>query len=174
VDRIESKEKTMLEDTHITLEPYTQERCHAFWQRYTADPAMWSEQYVYDEQKIQEYYQTKVAQPDRVYFAICYQGETVGEIQLKGIDREQKHATLSIHLADDRYKNRGWGSQAIRLLATYAFETLGLCSLYADSVHRNTRSQHVLQKIGFTFTHADDQLRYYVLHQPKSDGATFD
>lgn len=169
MDRIESKKKTMQQDTRITLEPYTQERCHAFWQGYTADPAMWSEQFVYDEQKIQKYYQTKVARPDRVYFAICYQGETVGEILLKGIDRVQKHATLSIHLANDRYKNRGWGSQAILLLADYAFETLGLCTLCADSLHRNSRSQHVLGKIGFTLTRADETLRYYVLHKPQPD-----
>ncbi|HPJ03518.1 MAG TPA: GNAT family N-acetyltransferase [Candidatus Limiplasma sp.] len=152
----------------ITLEPYTQERCHAFWRGYTSDPAMWSEPFVYDEQKINAYYQHTVTQPNRVYFAVCHQGDTIGEIQLKRINQTKKHATLSVHLADDRYKNQGLGTQAIRLMTDYGFAVLDLEMIYADAVHRNMRSQHVLEKLGFIYTHEDDLLRYYALRKPES------
>ncbi|MBE0601390.1 MAG: hypothetical protein IH607_06345, partial [Firmicutes bacterium] len=87
--------EAMRQDTLITLEPYTGERCHAFWRGYTADPAMRAEPYAYDERSIDAYDQVKVLQPDRVFFAICHQGETIGEIQFKRIDRIQLHTTLS-------------------------------------------------------------------------------
>ena len=160
----------MARDAHITLEPYTLERCLKFWRGYTADPAMWAEPYAYHEDKVKDYYKQKVLQPDRVFFAVCYQGETVGEIQLKRIDRAGKHATLSVHLSDDRYKNRGWGTQAIEMTIAYAFTTLGLDTIYADAVHRNTRSRHVLEKIGFVLTHEDDILRYYKLRKQEPAG----
>ena len=153
----------------ITLKPYTPERCHAFWRGYTADPAMWSQAYIYDENKASEYYQSKVMQPDRVFFAVCLQGETIGEIQLKRIDRTEKHATLSVHLADDRHKNKGYGTQAIRLMTNYGFQELGLTAIYADAVHRNARSRHVLERLGFVYTLEDELLRYYVLKKPKPE-----
>lgn len=48
-------------------------------------------------------------------------------------------------------------------MITYAFNDLGLKIIYADSVHRNKRSQHILEKSGFHYTHDDDLLRYYKL-----------
>lgn len=157
-----------MERDRVTLEPYTQERCQAFWRGYTADPAMWEGAYVYDEARAADYYQSKVKQPDRVFFAVCLQGETIGEIQLKRIDRVRKSATLSVHLSDDRYKNQGFGTQAIRLMADYGFAELDLSEIYADAVHRNARSRHVLEKLGFSCTHEDASLRYYVLRKPES------
>ncbi|MCL2169757.1 MAG: GNAT family N-acetyltransferase [Defluviitaleaceae bacterium] len=51
----------------------------------------------------------------------------------------------------------------------YAFETLNLQTIKADTVLRNTRSQHVLEKIGFVYTHEDVLFKYYELHaQPPS------
>ncbi|MBE0600195.1 MAG: N-acetyltransferase, partial [Firmicutes bacterium] len=48
----------------------------------------------------------------------------------------------------------------------YGFRELGLTAIYADAVHRNAHSRHVLRKLGFVYTHEDDLLRYYVLPRP--------
>lgn len=47
------------------------------------------------------------------------------------------------------------------LALAYAFENLGMESVLADSVLKNTRSQHVLEKVGFVQIGADDTFKYY-------------
>jgi RimJ/RimL family protein N-acetyltransferase len=153
----------VLQGKLVALMPYTPERCHTFWRKYVADPAMWAEEYVYDRDKVSAYYRSKTSDPRRRFFAVCHEDTVVGEIQLKKIDFGQGCATLSIHLANDAYKNRGWGSEAIRLLTDYAFQELGLETVYADCVLRNARSRHVLEKTGFEFLCEDTLLRYYRL-----------
>lgn len=43
----------------------------------------------------------------------------------------------------------------------YAFDILEMDTVYADAILKNTRSQHVLQKVGFIETHCDETFRYY-------------
>lgn len=150
----------------ISLELYTLERCHEFWREYVSDYDMLEEDYIYNKEKVDKYYSTKVFDKSRSFFAICYNGKIVGEIQLKYIDLNDKHGTMSIHFSKDEYKNRGWGTEAEKLIIKYGFEELGLNTIFADTVFRNTRSQHVLKKIGFVYTHSDGILRYYKLGAP--------
>lgn len=149
----------------ITLEIYTLDKCHEFWKEYVSDYDMWEEDYIYDKEKVNKYYKSKVCDKSRHFFAICYQGKVVGEIQIKCIDLKDKHGTLSIHFSNNSYKNHGWGTEAEYLITKYAFEELGLDKIYADTVIRNTRSQHVLEKNGFIYTHNDGVLRYYKLER---------
>jgi RimJ/RimL family protein N-acetyltransferase len=153
----------MLQGKLITLYPYTHERCHEFWKEYVSDPDMWEQSYTYDQDAISRYYQSKVMDESRRFFAICHNEKTVGEAQLKYIDLEKGCGTLGIHFSNNNYKNRGWGTEAVGLLVDYAFEQMGLHTVYADSVHRNKRSQHVLEKNGFIYSHEDEVLRYYIL-----------
>lgn len=88
----------------------------------------------------------------------------MGEIQLKRINIVKGSATLSIHMANNEYKNQGWGTEAIRLLLEYALHCMQLNAVHADCVHRNQRSQHVLEKMGFVYAYQDDILRYYTLN----------
>jgi len=147
----------------INLLTYTIERCHEFWKDYVSDFDMWDKSYIYDKEWVDQYYKSKVMDESRRFFAICHNEKTVGEIQLKYLDFKQNSGTMSIHFANDNYKNHGWGTEAERLMVNYAFKELGLCTIYADCVHRNIRSQHVLEKIGFVYSHEDAVLRYYVL-----------
>ena len=153
--------KTTFKGEVIELKTYTLARCHAFWREYISDPAMWDKAFVYDPQWVEQYYQKKVMDESRRFFAICHEDHVVGETQLKYIDFEKSCGTMSIHFSCDKYKNRGFGTQAERLLVEYAFSELGLATVYADCVLRNTRSQHVLEKNGFIYTHEDSVLRYY-------------
>ena len=155
----------------ITLRPYTLEYCHEFYREYAADPSMWEHGYSYDKKNVNLYYQSKVLDESRRFFAICLDEKIIGEIQLKYIDFDKGCATLSLHFSNDAYKNRGYGTEAIGLMISFAFDTLGLRTVYADCVHRNTRSQHVLEKNGFVFSHEDEQLRYYSLSKKDTEGA---
>ena len=145
----------------IELLSYSVERCHEFYKNYSADPMMTHAPFVYQKDRIDQYYKSKVTDPKRKYFAIVYQSKTIGEIQIKYIDLENKCGTLSIIIGEDKHKNMGFGSEAIKLILQYAKDQLDFKTIYADAIHRNKRSQHVLEKIGFEYLKEDDVLRYY-------------
>lgn len=143
------------------LVPYTIERCHAFFKEYIADPAMTYEIYTYDKEKVNRYFQNKVLDSSRLFFAICYNNKTIGEIQIKRINAEKLCGTLSAHLINDAYKGKGYGTEAQQLLIDHAINALGLKTIYADAVDRNHRSKHILEKLGFEHLYDDDTLAYY-------------
>lgn len=124
---------------------------------------MTDEIYVYDELKVDKYYDLKVLNDSRRFFAIMLGSEIIGEIQLKNIDFDQKHATLSIILREDSVKNKGYGTDAERLIFQYAKDHLHLKTIFADAVKRNMRSKHVFEKLGFSYIKSDDVLDYYEL-----------
>ena len=80
---------------------------------------------------------------------------------LKNIRPDEKSCTLGICLVNDRWKNRGYGTAAERLALAIAFEELGMNDVLADTLLLNTRSQHVLKKLGFRQIAADEHLKYY-------------
>lgn len=145
----------------VALVPYTRERCHEFYRSYVSDPAMWDFTYVYDKQRVNDYYDNKVQESSRRFFAVNFGEKTVGEVQLKYIDFEKGCGTLSIHLQNDSAKGRGFGTEAEELMLRYAFHTLHLNVVYADATHRNMRSRHVLESVGFQHLYDDDTLCYY-------------
>lgn len=55
------------------------------------------------------------------------------------------------------------------MLIQYAFGQIGLETIFADAVHRNLRSRHVLEKIEFLHTHDDELLSYYKFKKPKAE-----
>lgn len=73
----------------------------------------------------------------------------IGEVQLKQIDYGKKECTLSIHMQNDAVKGKGYGTKAEQLAIEYAFKELGMNAVNADSVKKNARSQHVMEKVGF-------------------------
>ena len=54
---------------------------------------------------------------------------------------------------------------AIMLDAEVIGELLGMLAVNADAVLKNTRSQHVLEKVGFRFVKEEGIFRYYRLEQ---------
>ena len=85
----------------------------------------------------------------------------IGEVILKDINAEAKQCTLSIHMQNDPFKNRGYGTQAEMLTLEYAFTALNMKTVFADAIHKNKRSQHVLEKVGFRKIGSDDRFVYF-------------
>jgi RimJ/RimL family protein N-acetyltransferase len=68
---------------------------------------------------------------------------------------------MGISLMNDQYKNQGIGTAAEKQTLRYAFEQIGMETVYADALITNLRSRHVLEKVGFRETHANAQFAYY-------------
>lgn len=143
----------------------TRELCHELYQSWENDPAIYHDMelfkpYHYDKDKVNQYFDSK-QDPSRVLFAIMKDGKPIGEIHLKQIDMERKECTLSIHMQNDAVKGRGYGTCAEKLALKYAFDVLGMSAVNADTVIKNTRSQHVLEKVGFQYMGEKDGFKYY-------------
>ena len=87
---------------------------------------------------------------------------------LKKIDPAERRCELGLCLVNDRYKNHGYGTLALRQGLRFAFEELGLETVLADSLLRNTRSQRALQKAGFRYVSEDEHFKYYQIRREET------
>ncbi len=152
----------------LRLQPMERALLHEYYRGFTSDPALFMDmsrfhEYVYSPQQVDAYYDGLRAQPDREDFLILLDGAPIGEIALKHIDEAAGRCELSIHLQNDAAKNRGFGMQAERMMLSYAFRERGMKTVLADSVLKNRRSQHILEKLGFQQVGQDDTFLYYQL-----------
>ena len=147
----------------VYLLPMSREMCHHFYQGFQNDPAIGHYyEYVYTPEIADAYFDRNNT-PDCRMFAIMVGAEIVGECKLKRIDFQNLECSMGIHLRDDSVKGRGYGTQAERLAVKFAFEKLGMKAVNADAALKNTRSQHVLEKVGFQYVREDDTFKYYRL-----------
>lgn len=149
----------------IFLCKMTRELCHELYERWENDPAIYADMalftpYHYDKNAVNRYFDSK-QNSSRILFAIMRDGKPIGELQLKRIDMKSKECTLSIHMQNDTVKGRGYGTCAEKLALKYAFDVLGMAVVHADTVIKNTRSQHVLEKVGFQYVGEKDGFKYY-------------
>lgn len=147
----------------VSVKTCTIELWHELYRNYVPNPMMDTTPYTYDYEKAEKAFYTRTADVTRLYFVIILNSKVIGDIYLKHINQDEKTAEFGVALIDDSVKGKGYGTEAIILLLNYAFERLNLITIFADSVLRNTRSQHVLEKIGFVFTHKDSDFFYYKL-----------
>ena len=155
-----------MNQNNVSLGRVTRKRMHEYYKNFVSDPDIFMDmskyfEYQYSPERIDKYWETRKKPKDRKDFFVLLESEVIGELALKHIDFEKKECELSIHLQNDSVKNKGYGSAAERLGLAYAFENLGMESVLADSVLKNTRSQHVLEKVGFVLIGVDDTFKYY-------------
>ena len=147
----------------IELLPCTNELWHKIFKHYSPDPMMDTSSYIYCFDSCDKGFYQKTTDETRRYFAIIHKSEPVGIIYLKNMNKRENITEFGIALTNDSVKGNGFGTEAIKLLVEYAFGVMEFEIIAADSVIRNARSQHVLEKAGFRLTHEDDVFRYYRL-----------
>ncbi len=150
---------------NILLTPMTGELFHQYFRDFQNDPCMYQNPaacspFQYDPAWVDAYI-LRQREKQRQNFAVMYQGKPVGEVVLKDIDKEACKCTLGIHLQNDCVKGLGIGTQAEQLILEYAIHTLGMKTIYTDSLLSNTRSRHVLEKVGFRYVRQDNTFAYY-------------
>lgn len=159
-------------NAEITLKPMTPEMYHAFFKEYQNDMDLYLDkndflEYCYDKAKVDAYIQKQI-DLKRLPFAIMYGDEMVGELKIYDIVAG-KSATLGITMKNKNYKDRGFGTQAEQLAIKYVFDQLNIPVLNADVILTNTRSQHVLEKVGFQFIYADENRKHYQIMKSVSN-----
>lgn len=84
-------------------------------------------------------------------FAICQidTDEHIGNIKIGPVDWINRKAEISILLGEKDKWGKGYGSEAIALMNTYAFETLSLHKLTAGCYVSNIGSKNIFMKNGY-------------------------
>jgi len=70
----------------------------------------------------------------------------VGEMSFRIIDHV---AEIGIKICDFTYQEKGYGTKALKMLIEYLFYQRDVDKIILDTNLKNTRAQHVYEKIGF-------------------------
>lgn len=96
-------------------------------------------------------------------------GTTVGIADINSFDAKHMRAEVGIVILPE-YRNMGYATQAIQLLADYSLHTIHLHQLYAIVPSTNIASKKVFEKCGF---HATIELKDWLFDGKKYKNALF-
>ena len=159
----------------VELVPMTRELFHELFRGFQYDPDVFMDMELferargtaYDPEKTDARFDGRISKKDSMTFAVMLGERVIGEVVVKHIDRDEKTCELGIHLIDDSVKGRGFGTEAEKLAIEYAFNELGVKTVLADTILKNMRSRHILEKLGFEFTGEEEGFRKYRLDKEK-------
>jgi len=114
--------------------------------------------------RIQEVYENAV---DYLWYTsweiiLKVKNQSVGAIGLTGIPDENGETMLGYYI-DERNRNNGFASEAIKTLTKWAFLNKKLIQINAYTQNNNISSQKVLQKNGFILAGNDEDLMHWKL-----------
>jgi RimJ/RimL family protein N-acetyltransferase len=111
---------------------------------------------------LRRYYAVRNEQQDRLDLAFTHtaSGRCVGEVVLNEWDEGNRSCNFRTMIGPAG-RDRGLGTEALRLIAGYGFEQLGLHRISLEVYAFNPRARHVYEKVGFTAEGVlRDALRY--------------
>ncbi|MEM6760716.1 MAG: GNAT family protein [Pseudomonadota bacterium] len=76
-------------------------------------------------------------------------GALKGALRLHSVNHADKRANIAIGILDPSALGQGYGSEAMQLLAAYAFDEMGLHRLTARVLAFNDRAARAYEKVGF-------------------------
>ncbi|MFG6115552.1 GNAT family N-acetyltransferase [Halobacillus sp. MO56] len=111
----------------------------------------------YDKDAVQEWYNTRNKQTDRLDLAIVDQSQNilVGEVVVNLYDENSNSMNFRI-LIGPRGRNRGLGTEASQRMIDYVFNHTKLNQLTLSVYDFNPRAKHVYQKVGFVVENVDE------------------
>ena len=82
-------------------------------------------------------------------FVILIDDTAIGQINYNEIDKRNNSVDLDILIAEDRYKNKGHGTDALQTLTRYLFLEMDIQTCWIDVAYKNPRAIRAYQKAGF-------------------------
>ena len=101
---------------------------------------------------VQDYVAREVANPTVIFLAIVVKktGQHVGNIKLGPINWIDRNAEYGILVGDAPSRSKGYGSEAVRMILSYAFDILNLYKIFATSLASNKVAIRSYEKIGLS------------------------
>jgi RimJ/RimL family protein N-acetyltransferase len=86
-----------------------------------------------------------------VVLGIEADGKLIGIVDLRDAEPEVGNAELDIYIGDAEYRGGGgYGTEALRLMCRYGFNSMRLHMITLWVVAENERARHVYRKVGFS------------------------
>lgn len=76
-------------------------------------------------------------------------GTLIGACQLRDTSPEAGRAELDLYVGERDHWNRGYGTDALRVLCAYGFDTLRLHTIALTVAEPNEAARHIYRKVGF-------------------------
>jgi RimJ/RimL family protein N-acetyltransferase len=89
-----------------------------------------------------------------------YANHLIGVCGIQQYDDKNRSAGFGIMLGEKRFWNVGYGTEATRLLADYAFDTLNLHRLWLHVHENNPNGRRVYEKVGYQYEGTLRQAHY--------------
>jgi len=136
----------------VRLRPVRAEDAEAMWEL-VSDPEgrrLTGTTRTFTREEIERWCATVAAEPGRVDLAVTAGGsdEYLGEIVLCEIDPVVRSAQLRLAMRPG-YRGRGYGTEAISLMLSLAFDTLGLRRVGLEVLATNSRALSLYENLGF-------------------------
>ena len=109
--------------------------------------------YVYDKKRVDKGYDS-IIEKESWYPTVgifLLDEMPIGQLSFKRINHEKSQCELGIVLVNEDYKGLGYGTESVELAIGYAFNTLKLKYIYADTMGTNFKMQRILERFGFDF-----------------------
>lgn len=145
--------KPTLTGERVVLRPFVDDDLAAF-QVALADPEVirltGSPPEPFDLARLRAWYGSRNSQTDRLDLAVVDRatGACVGEVVLNEWDGPNRSCNFRT-LIGPAGRNRGLGTEAVRLIVGYGFEQLGLHRISLEVFAFNPRARRVYEKVGF-------------------------
>ncbi len=96
-----------------------------------------------------QFFEEVICSGDSVQLLICENGDPMGVVGLEPQENEpERIGRLGIWIHPE-YHGEGYGTEAMELFVTYAFDQLNYHKLYARAHEGNEASQRLFEKVGF-------------------------
>lgn len=86
----------------------------------------------------------------RCVVALKENGKPVGTLILSDIDQKNGTAQIHIKMSKDGGRGKGYGSDSVNTLVSYAFRELRMNCIFANILSYNVASVHLFEKCGFS------------------------
>lgn len=156
------KEQVRIEGERVYLRGLTEKDATEEYCSWLNDPAV--NAYLDTKQatieSLREYIREKTNAQDCLFLGIFDQGTDrhIGNIKLEPVDLKEKKATLGVLIGDKEYWGKGIGTETVRLLVNYAFNTLDLGKLDLGVRPGNKAAKKVYENCGFVVEDTKEDL----------------
>lgn len=102
-------------------------------------------------QALRKYIKKQLDNPNSFFVGIFDKenDKHIGNIKLEPIDWKKKKAIFGILIGDKNYWGRGIGTEAVKLIVDYAFQTLGIDEVELGVISENKRAIRTYEKADF-------------------------
>lgn len=142
-----------MKGNRVYLRPVQKEDMKSFYQATLDDEIMYmtGTKNAFTLEQLYEHFERITKDETRFDFSICLidGDELIGDLSILDIDKENNKAGFRIALHHKKYFNKGYGTEAVQLALSFAFEKLRLNRLQLEVYSHNLRGIKSYEKAGF-------------------------